>query len=46
MTDFLNITVENNLLATFVNMFLVIVALDTLSLLAWNLKTASRSVGD
>lgn len=46
MTDFLNITVENNLLATFVNMFLVVISLDTISLIAWNLKTASKSVGD
>lgn len=46
MTDFLNLMVPDDLLATFLNCFYVILLIDAMSIIVYNLRTAVRSVSD
>lgn len=46
MTDFLNLMVPDDLVKTLLNCFYVVLLIDAMSIIVYNLRTAVRSVSD
>lgn len=46
MTDFLNLYVQDDLVGTILNCFYVVLLIDAMSIIVYNLRTAVRSVSE